>query len=60
MSEPLTQVTEVGDRNGQQPEQRVEWARSISQGIRAFENTRTRRVLENLFYEASTPAWRFC
>jgi len=54
MSEPLNHFTDVSDCNREQLEQLLELAFSISRDIRAFENTRTGRMLVNLFYEAST------
>jgi len=54
MSEPLNHFTDVGDCSREQLEQLLELAFSISRDIRAFENTRTGRMLVNLFYEAST------
>jgi len=54
MSEPLDHFTDVSDCTRAQLEQLLELAFSISRDIRAFENTRTGRMLVNLFYEAST------
>jgi aspartate carbamoyltransferase catalytic subunit len=54
MSEPLNHFTDVGDCTRQQLERLLDLAYSISQDIRAFENTRTGRMLVNLFYEPST------
>jgi len=54
MSEPLNHFTDVGDCNRVQLEQLLDLALSISRDIRAFENTRTGRMLVNLFYEPST------
>ena len=54
MADPLNHFTDVGDCNREQLEDLLELAFSISRDIRAFENTRTGRMLVNLFYEAST------
>ena len=54
MAEPLNHFTDVGDCSREQLEQLLDLAFSISRDIRAFENTRTGRMLVNLFYEAST------
>ena len=54
MAEPLNHFTDVGDCSREQLEQLLDLALSISRDIRAFENTRTGRMLVNLFYEAST------
>jgi len=54
MAEPLNHFTDVGDCTKQQLEHLLDLAFSISQDIRAFENTRTGRMLVNLFYEPST------
>ena len=54
MDDRLNHFTEVADCNRQQLEQLLELAHKISQNISAFENTRTGRMLVNLFYEAST------
>lgn len=54
MAEPLNHFTDVGDCSRRQLEQLLELAHSISNDISAFENTRTGRMLVNLFYEAST------
>jgi aspartate carbamoyltransferase catalytic subunit len=54
MAEPLNHFTDVSDCNRRQLEQLLDLAHSISNDIRAFENTRTGRMLVNLFYEAST------
>ena len=54
MADPLNHFTDVGDCNREQLEDLLELAFSISRDIRAFENTRTGRLLVNLFYEAST------
>jgi len=54
MPEPLNHFTDVSDCDREQLEQLLELAFSISRDIRAFENTRTGRMLVNLFYEAST------
>jgi aspartate carbamoyltransferase catalytic subunit len=54
MAERLDHFTEVADCSRQQLIQLLELAHRISQDIRAFENTRTGRMLVNLFYEAST------
>ena len=54
MSEPLKHFTDVGDCTRTQLEQLLDLAFSISRELRAFENTRTGRMLVNLFYEPST------
>mgnify|MGYP001822702536 FL=1 len=54
MTEPLNHFTDVSDASRTQLEQLLELAHQISLDIRAFENTRTGRMLVNLFYEAST------
>lgn len=54
MTEPLNHFTDVSDASREQLEQLLELAHQISLDIRAFENTRTGRMLVNLFYEAST------
>ena len=54
MAELLNHFTDVGDCDREQLEDLLELAFSISRDIRAFENTRTGRMLVNLFYEAST------
>ena len=54
MAEPLNHFTDVTDCSRVQLEGLLDLAYSISQDIRAFENTRTGRVLVNLFYEPST------
>lgn len=54
MAEPLNHFTDVGDCDREQLEQLLDLAFSISRDIRAFENTRTGRMLVNLFYEPST------
>jgi aspartate carbamoyltransferase catalytic subunit len=54
MFESLNHFTDVSDCNRTQLEQLIELAFSISREIRAFENTRTGRMLVNLFYEPST------
>jgi aspartate carbamoyltransferase catalytic subunit len=54
MFEPLKHFTDVGDCSRTQLEQLLELAFSISREIAAFENTRTGRMLVNLFYEPST------
>jgi len=56
MSEPLIHFTDVGDCKRQQWVQLLELAHSISQDIRAFENTRTGHILVNLRCEAGTRA----
>ena len=53
-SDPLVHFTDVGDCTREQLEQLLDLALSISRDIRAFEYTRTGRMLVNLFYEAST------
>jgi aspartate carbamoyltransferase catalytic subunit len=54
MNEHLTHFTDVTDCGRGQLEQLLELAHEISQNTAAFENTRTGRILVNLFYEAST------
>ncbi len=54
MNERLTHFTEVSNCSPRQLEELLELAHKISQDIRVFENTRTGRMLVNLFYEAST------
>jgi len=54
MTEQLQHFTRVTECSRQQLVQLLELAHKISQDIRAFENTRTGRMLVNLFYEAST------
>ena len=54
MAEPLNHFTEISDCRRQELEDLLNLALSISQDIRSFENTRTGRMLVNLFYEAST------
>jgi aspartate carbamoyltransferase catalytic subunit len=54
MSEPLNHFTDVSDATREQLEQLLDLAHTISEDIRSFENTRTGRMLVNLFYEAST------
>jgi aspartate carbamoyltransferase catalytic subunit len=54
MAEPLNHFTDVTDCSRVQLEGLLDLAYSISQDIRAFENTRTGRMLVNLFYEPST------
>jgi aspartate carbamoyltransferase catalytic subunit len=54
MPEPLNHFTDVTDCSRVQLEGLLDLAYSISQDIRAFENTRTGRMLVNLFYEPST------
>ncbi len=54
MNERLTHFTEVSHCSPQQLQELLDLAHKISQDIRAFENTRTGRMLVNLFYEAST------
>jgi aspartate carbamoyltransferase catalytic subunit len=54
MAEPLNHFTDVGDCSREQLEQLLDLAFSIARDIRAFENTRTGRMLVNLFYEPST------
>lgn len=54
MTERLNHFTEVADCSRRQLEQLLELAQEISLDTRAFENTRTGRLLINLFYEAST------
>jgi len=54
MPESLTHFTDVNDCSREQLESLLELAAHISRDIRAFENTRTGRMLVNLFYEAST------
>ena len=54
MTEPLDHFTDVSDCSREQLEQLLELAASISRDIRPFENTRTGRILVNLFYEPST------
>jgi aspartate carbamoyltransferase catalytic subunit len=54
MAEQINHFTDVGDCTPQQLQHLLDLAYSISQDIRAFENTRTGRMLVNLFYEPST------
>lgn len=54
MANPLVHFTDVTDCDREQLEQLLELAHSISKDTSAFENTRTGRMLVNLFYEAST------
>jgi aspartate carbamoyltransferase catalytic subunit len=54
MTEPLEHFTDVSDASREQLVQLLDLAHQISKDIRAFENTRTGRMLVNLFYEAST------
>lgn len=54
MAEPLNHFTEITDCSRQELEDLLNLAHRISQDIRSFENTRTGRMLVNLFYEAST------
>jgi aspartate carbamoyltransferase catalytic subunit len=54
MFEPLNHFTDVSDCSRTQLEQLLDLAFSISREIRDFENTRTGRILVNLFYEPST------
>lgn len=54
MADLLDHFTHVGDCDREQLEQLLELAFSISRDIRSFENTRTGRMLVNLFYEPST------
>lgn len=54
MFEPLKHFTDVSDCTRTQLEQLLDLALSISRELRAFENTRTGRMLVNLFYEPST------
>ena len=54
MADPLNHFTHVADCDREQLEQLLELAFSISRDIRSFENTRTGRMLVNLFYEPST------
>jgi aspartate carbamoyltransferase catalytic subunit len=54
MPEPLNHFTDVSDATREQLEQLLDLAHTISEDIRSFENTRTGRMLVNLFYEAST------
>ena len=54
MPESLNHFTDVGDCSREQLESLLQLAAHIARDIRAFENTRTGRMLVNLFYEAST------
>jgi aspartate carbamoyltransferase catalytic subunit len=54
MTNSLNHFTAVNDCSAEQLEQLIELALKISQDSRSFENTRTGRMLVNLFYEAST------
>ena len=54
MNEPLQHFTDVNDCSSDQLAHLIELALKISSNPLAFENTRTGRMLVNLFYEAST------
>lgn len=54
MTDSLNHFTTVNDCSVVQLEQLLDLALKISQDSRVFENTRTGRLLVNLFYEAST------
>ena len=54
MTEALHHFTEISECTPQQLEDLLDLALKISQDVYAFENTRTGRMLVNLFYEAST------
>ena len=54
MTEALNHFTGISECTRQQLEDLLDLALKISQDIYAYENTRTGRMLVNLFYEAST------
>jgi aspartate carbamoyltransferase catalytic subunit len=54
MTEALNHFTGISECTRQQLEDLLDLALKISQDIYAFENTRTGRMLVNLFYESST------
>jgi len=54
VTRPFDHFTGIDQCSAEQLEQLLELALRISQDIRSFENTRTGRLLVNLFYEAST------
>ena len=54
MTKTLEHFTGISDCTTEQLEQLLDLALKISQDISTFENTRTGRMLVNLFYEAST------
>ena len=54
MTESLNHFTGISECTRQQLEDLLDLALKISQDIYAYENTRTGRMLVNLFYEAST------
>lgn len=54
MTEALNHFTGISECTRQQLEDLLDLALKISKDIHAFENTRTGRMLVNLFYEAST------
>jgi aspartate carbamoyltransferase catalytic subunit len=54
MAELINHFTEVGDCSREQLERLLDLSLNIAANPLAFENTRTGRMLVNLFYEAST------
>ncbi len=54
MNDGLNHFTEVDDCSAEQLEKLIDLALKIASNPLAFENTRTGRMLVNLFYEAST------